>query len=492
MYLRATLSAGESESAWAWVSNVGHALIKDVYLEIGGTQIDKQYGDWMNIWYELTHKVGQERGYNRMVGNVPENTSLATSHSAYTLNIPLQFFHCRHDGLGLPLIALQYHEVRVTFDFNPLNKLVVYENGSSGNLSWTTAPILADTSLWVDYVYLDQEERKRFAQATHEYLIEQVQFPSSESVGQISTRTRLSFNHPCKFLAWVVRLGRYTSGNRFLGYDATDAAAIRLQATKRFILGYASIVSGALQVSGDFIDGNSDLSSTYLGYFDAAKAICVDTSVLDEDNITITGELLPLAVASLPADLLETAAVADRNTGSDNRGSAEYDIVVYQYDNYGCFLDRSQNPVTKALLQLNGHDRFSEREGDYFNYVQPYQCFSNTPNDGVNVYSFALTPEEHQPSGTCNFSRIDNASLNISLGVTGENNFKGNYLANDSELNIYAFNYNVLRVMSGMAGLALMIISIEQKSIMLVAFVLYYQIKHLESQISILSMEIHR
>ena len=499
MYLRAVLGAGEAATPWAWVSNVGHAMINNVYLEIGGTQIDKQYGDWMNIWYELTHKVGQERGYNRMVGNVADNTKLATSHAAYTLNVPLQFFHCRHDGLGLPLIALQYHEVRVTFEFNPLNKLVVYENGSTGSLSWVSTPSLGETSLWVDYVYLDQEERKRFAQATHEYLIEQVQFPSSESVSGVSTRTRLSFNHPCKFIVWVVRLGRYTSGNRFLGYDASDAIAIRLQATKRFILGFAQIVSGVMQIDGDFIVGNTDLSTEYgndvgVGYFNLAKAICVDPSVLDEDNITITGELLPLAIASLPADQLEAAAVAARNTGTDNNGSAEHDIVVYQYDNYGLQIDRSQNPVASALLQLNGHDRFNIRDGDYFNYVQPYQCFSNTPNDGVNVYSFALTPEEHQPSGTCNFSRIDNATLVVNLGdgVNNSSAFRTSYLASDSELNIYAFNYNVLRVMSGMAGLALMIISIEQKSIMLVAFVLYYQIKHLESQISILSMEIHR
>ena len=119
---------------------------------------------------------------------------------------------------------------------------------------------------------------------------------------------------------------------------------------------------------------------------------------------------------------------------------------------------------------------------------------TSRPNDGVNVYSFALTPEEHQPSGTCNFSRIDNATLALTLGRAGvtSNNFKNDYLSTDSDLNVYAFNYNVLRVMSGMAGLALMIKSIEQKSIMLVAFVLYYQIKLLESQISILSINIYR
>ncbi len=485
MYLRAVLGAGESASKWAWVSNVGHALINNVYLEIGGTQIDKQYGDWMNIWYELTHKVGQERGYNRMVGNVPELTDLAHSHDEYSLNIPLQFFHCRHDGLGLPLIALQYHEVRITFEFNQLDSLVVREYQSGGAISWTTKPTLS-ASLWVDYVYLDQEERKRFAQATHEYLIEQVQFPSTESVNSVSTRTRLSFNHPCKFLAWVVRLGRYTSGNRFLAYHATDAAALRLQATKRFILAYAEIVSGEMTVTNDNIVAVGGLSSAYDDYFTNAHAICVDPTVLDEDNITITGDLLPLNVCSLTADDFETAAAATRNSGAGNRGAAAYDVVVYQWDNYGLQIDRSENPVRTGLLQLNGHDRFNERDGDYFNYVQPYQCFSNTPNDGVNVYSFALTPEEHQPSGTCNFSRIDNATLALTLGRAGEtsSSFKNSYLNTDSDLNIYAFNYNVLRVMSGMAGLAflsLIIMTLVQKSITQIVLELYYLKKRLRS-----------
>ena len=495
MYLRATLSAGQASgtSKWGWVSNVGHALIDNYYLEIGGTQIDKQYGDWLNIWYELTHKVGHERGYARMVGNVSDNTDLANSHDEYTLNVPLQFFNCRHDGLGIPLIALQYHEVRITFEFTQLQYLTVSQYGSGSALTWTTKPSL-DASLWVDYIYLDQEERKRFAQATHEYLIEQVQFPSTESINSVNTRTRLSFNHPCKFLAWVVRLGRYTSGYRFLAYHASDAAAIRLQATKRFILGWARITSGAMVLTnGDYVTGNASLSTEYADYFTNAAAIVVDTNLFVEDNVTITGSLLPLDVASLTANLFEAGAVATRNSNTGNEGASTNDVVVYQFDNYGLQLDRSENPVIEGLLQLNGHDRFDARDGDYFNYVQPYQCFSNTPSDGINVYSFALTPEEHQPSGTCNFSRIDNATLALTLGRAGENasDFKANYLSSDSDLNIYAFNYNVLRVMSGMAGLALMIISIEQKSIMLIAFVLYYQINHLESQPCVLHTRNH-
>ena len=472
MYLRATLGAGNTGATgaqWGWVSSVGHAIIDNYYLEIGGTQIDKQYGDWLNIWYELTHKVGQERGYARMVGNVSDNTDLATSHDAYVVNVPLQFFNCRHDGLGIPLIALQYHEVRIYFEFVQLQYLTVSTYGTGSALVWVTKPTL-DASLWVDYIYLDQEERKRFAQATHEYLIEQVQFPSTESVNTVSTRTRLSFNHPCKFLAWVVRLGRYTSGNRFLAYNASDVSALRLQATKRFVLGWAQITSNSMVlVNTDFVKPSSGLNATYTAYFNAAAPIVVDLQIFDVDNVTITGSLLPIEVVSQSADLFETnaatAGAAARNTNSYtnalgttsvNDGAAANDLVVYMYDNYGLQIDRSENPVQLGLLQLNGHDRFDQRDGDYFNYVQPYQCFSNTPSDGVNVYSFALTPEEHQPSGTCNFSRIDNATLALTLGRSGESatTFKNLYLNTDCDLNIYAFNYNVLRVMSGMAGLA--------------------------------------
>ena len=476
-----TVTGGQSFTPqWAWVRNIGHALINDYYLEIGGTQIDKQYGDWLNIWYELTNPVGQTRGYAKMVGNVPAMTSLRDQLSynstglqpnqgqQYTLNVPLQFFHCRHDGLGLPLIALQYHEVRVTFDIATLNQLIITNYANGGQPIWTTTPTVSYASLWVDYIYLDQEERKRFAQATHEYLIEQVQYPSPETVTSTTTRSRLTFNHPCKFIVWNLQLARWTTGLRYLAYNADNRDTMQLLATKRFILAYASLTSGSLQTNP--LLQNSILSKTLAApwstYYNNALAVYVDAYVLDPDNITITGSLLPLDVCSLDAATLETtinaAGAVTRNTSLyNNQGSSVWDYVVYQWDNYGLQLDRTENPFLTGLLQLNGHDRFNIRDGDYFNYVQPYQCFSNTPSDGINVYSFALTPEEHQPSGTCNFSRIDNATLQITLGralgtanISSTATFSSVYLASAATLNIYAFNYNVLRVMSGMAGLA--------------------------------------
>jgi hypothetical protein len=153
--------------------------------------------------------------------------------------------------------------------------------------------------------------------------------------------------------------------------------------------------------------------------------------------------------------------VAELTTGNVNSVLATMAAVsVVNYHNYGNFLDGSDNPVYNAKLQLNGHDRFQARDGNYFNYVQPFQHFSNTPSDGVNVYSFALKAEDHQPTGTCNFSRIDNATLQVDVGLYNaaapDNSYATNFVGNGSGslLNIYTMNYNVLRVMSGMAGTA--------------------------------------
>ena len=123
-------------------------------------------------------------------------------------------------------------------------------------------------------------------------------------------------------------------------------------------------------------------------------------------------------------------------------------VTVRDWFNYSTQLNHEGNPVSEVLLQLNGHDRFEAQDGNYFNYVQPWEAHSATPSDGVNVYSFALNPEDHQPSGTCNFSRIDNATLNLTVGSPVDTG------ANQATLNVYAVNYNVLRVMSGMGGLA--------------------------------------
>ena len=299
MYLEATLP--EASASNTYVDNVGHALVKSVEIEIGGQRIDKHYGDWLSIWNELSQTEGHYDGYEEMV----------SAPTGGLVMVPLQFWFCRNPGLALPLIALQYHEVKINIEFASLADCLKEED------DMPTIKTLANAQLYVDYVYLDTDERRRFAQVSHEYLIEQLQFTGDESWnGSI----KLNFNHPVKELVWVEK---------------------------------------------------------------------------------------------------ETGA----KTGV--------------FDNY---YDRAQ-------IQLNSHERFSDRTSDYFQLVQPYQHHERVPvGKNINVYSFALKPEEHQPSGTCNMSRIDNATLKLSPS--------SNIVPVGMNVKVFAVNYNVLRIMSGMGGLA--------------------------------------
>ena len=490
---------------WAWVSRIGHVLINSVELEIGGTRIDKQYGDWLNIWYELARNWAHDRGYDIMIGNTHQLTTLSPRHDAAILYIPLKFFNNRNDGLAIPLIALQYHEVKFNFEFSQLMSCI----NTTHNVTQTdVSPLNMSASLYVDYVYLDTEERKRFAQAQHEYLIEQVQFTGSESVPDKNQKVRLNFNHPCKALYWMMQLGRFNSGNSFLAYDPHNFDNVLLDATKRFILahidtdpttglirlwdftttpgtytpgGNSNVVLPSAYVAGltSITPGATPITPAQQAMFNLFARI--DPLVVQSKvepimaNVMYNGELLTLEevsmsindsawyyttrdhIPSTPTINVWDSTKYTRTTDPNNHGSQEYDIVLHQHDNYGLFLNKTFNPVQQVLLQLNGHDRFSTRDGSYFNYVQPYQHHSNTPTDGLNMYSFSLNPEDHQPSGTCNMSRIDNATLSVyyndGLGRTSPS-FKEQYLSDDSLFSIYATNYNVLRIMSGMGGLA--------------------------------------
>ena len=306
---------------WSQTDNPGASFIKNITLEIGGQIIDKHSGLWMETWAELTqpNNNGACNNTNGIFGTLFQRMSLmggvsgASEYDINTVYIPLQFWFCRNPGLALPLIALQYHEVKINIDHQITN----WFNMTTGQFK-----------LWADYIYLDTDERRRFAQVSHEYLIEQVQ---EQSIDPSLSSNDLNFNHPVKELIWTTLKSK-------IGDPTDDPKA---------------------QAIGD---------GTY-------------------------------------------------------------------------------------LLKLNGHDRFAPRDYTYFSRVQVHEYHSGAGgldmyslptignyNDSIGVYSFALKPEEHQPSGTCNFSRIDSAQL-VSTGTSYADK-------------IFAVNYNVLRIMSGMGGLA--------------------------------------
>lgn len=206
MYLEAVLpNVTGGSNGCTWTYGVGNAMINKAEIEIGGQLIDRHYGDWMNIWTELTVPAGKRNGYDNMVGNAltasTEQTSSWDADAAspkYRIYVPFQFWFNRNPGLALPLIALQYHEVKLNLELRPVTDLV---QGQTGTVSGS----LVSCKLYVDYIYLDTDERRRFAQVSHEYLIEQVQFTGSQTIprGTTTQNITLNFNHPVKELVWA-------------------------------------------------------------------------------------------------------------------------------------------------------------------------------------------------------------------------------------------------------------------------------------------------
>lgn len=478
MYLVASIDKA-TRTNYGWVNKLGYAMIDSVKVEVGGSKIDEQYGDWLNVWNELARNTSHDRGHNAMIGNVDALTEIpevAKTYEAYTMYIPLQFWFNKNNGLALPLIALQYHDVRVTIKIREACDLINYKGSTMPSVNNSA---MKDAYLLIDYVYLDSEERKRFAQAAHEYLIEQVQFTGDETYNAENEKYRLNFNHPSKYIAWNVGLDRYTNSYEWVDWAVDgDWEASRERFAKKIWLatrdnieaapnnsftltfanssldlgdqpGTLAAVKGALLTLVNKIDAQVLFATTInggrqadSGSADATLANCV---VLRND---ITFEDMNALVNELEATTYGLGAAGKAFLEANG-------ITVKDYFNYSDNPNCTGNPIKNAKLQLNGHDRFTTRDGNYFNYVQPYQHFEVTPCDGVNVYSFALKPIDHQPSGTCNFSRIDNTTLNLtttysSTGTAGDVKQTGK----TGVVRIYCVNYNVFRVMSGMGGLA--------------------------------------
>ena len=462
-YLQVTLpeinqSMGANNVLYArWLDFPGHQLIDGVEVEIGGQRIDKQYGDWMHIWSQLTMDKNQERGYNKMVGQTTQLTFLTDPQFANvdgpcdssaprqvcaprnalpetTLYIPLQFWFCNNPGLALPLIALQYHEVKINIELRAIDECLwavkdTTATSADQKASTAYAQSLVSASLYVDYIYLDTDERRRMAQNPHEYLIEQLQFTGAESVGSSSNKIRLNFNHPCKELVWVVQ------PDANVDYCASLAAGnVLFKALGAQPFNYTDAVDALPNTIKAF--GSDTATNGPGGVINASTGLF--------QNAGADGLSFGTAGAT---GLDGGSAFTWEGTGTNESGVSDAGTFVLAETslNMHCW---GENPVVTAKLQLNGQDRFSEREGTYFDQVQPWQHHTRAPDTGINVYSFALQPEQHQPSGTCNFSRIDNATLQLVLSnatVSG---------VNTAKVRVYARNYNVLRIMSGMGGLA--------------------------------------
>jgi hypothetical protein len=364
-----TLSSDEGFQ-WAWVNYVGFRLLNEVTVEIGGQPIDRHYATWFYMWFELSTPASKREGLQEMVGGWDVTANPLSYFNNATvpkrLYVPLVFWFNTHPGLALPLIALQYHEVKLYIKVETLKNCVInfhLPSGAAADPVWAPDAALPsissdsfDVSVWADYYYLDSEERRRFAQLSHEYLIKQVQqvSMSGESITPTSSKTikmdYKTLNHPVVFNTWALQPTYHSDNNDWTNFT------------------------------------NSPPFLPYLG----------------------------------------------------------------------------KNIMDSHKLVLNGNDRYNAKHAGYYNLVQPYNHFTTVPPTGILAYSYALQPVEHQPSGSLNFSRIDNAFNVMTTDNTLDRlNDVGSGASNAWSSNMtavnaigYAVNYNVLRIMSGMGGLA--------------------------------------
>ena len=509
----------------------GDLIVNEVELEIGGQMIDRQYEEWNHVWNELTTPASKQAGLKAMTNSVHTVSGSATGTGDGDLGvvqIPLNFWFCRNPGLALPLIALQYHEVKLKFKWGD-GGLSGYDSGT--NTRTEAVGVEASCKVFCDYIYLDTDERRRFAQVSHEYLIEQIQKQTSSGT---SKNTKLNFNHPVKELIWTTPAtnayvnaklvlnghdrfseqpeeyfqlrqpydyhtavphcnlpgkhhpSEYISsstvtrggfvlinagiglasapcvptnitwvnvaghvpgiGSHSLASDVNINDAITTSSAQGFIVGGLNATSGistnSLKV-GDI--HNIQLVSPSTGFISRIETRIASQIILSAESSVnsiakVSGSLGPLTSINSGADettQLESGTSATQMTSSAGGGGI---LVLY---------NRTLNFVTTGV---GGTYTISEGSGASITVTHetdagadPTEAATSLFTRKINVYSFALKPEENQPSGTCNFSRIDNAQLQMGVAPG---------TAHNVGMNIYAVNYNVLRIMSGMGGLA--------------------------------------
>jgi hypothetical protein len=339
---------------FAWIQRLGHAVMESIEIKIGGQKVDKNYGDWLNIWYELSANRQMQETYYKMIGNIESLTNFDRKiKPTYVLKVPLRFWFCKYSGLAIPLVSLEYHNVSLHIKFRKFQELCYIEPNNTIKYSQSEDGLVLDevpdelnvnigAQLLIDYIYLDRPERTRFAQSSHEYLIDQLQILERKNVTQQSIQFQINnFVHPSKELIWVSQKVRYTK-NR---------------------------------------DGSNQC----------------------------------------------------------------------RWDNYSISDSNYENPIIFSSLDFHSYKRVPRLDGNYFNYVQPYETHRTTPSDGINIYGFSLFPEESQPSGSANLSRLSRIAMYMEFD---KRLFIDNEIIDPLNIRIYTRNLNILRFTQGMGGLA--------------------------------------
>jgi hypothetical protein len=398
----------------SWINNIGHALLNYCDITIGKQLIDRQYGEWMEIWTQLSQSESKKRGLDLMLNR---NSELLTNPGPFTVYIPLQFWFCRNIGLALPLVALQYHDVQLEVIFRPLNQLYTFGENNYYNVVSNGTNIIQ--------VYKPYPGQTPSLNNSSQAFI--MVFPNGTEY----------FIHPTATIGGIGQTG--LPGQPYL-----------ITMTQNIPTGYNNALvyikpNGILDTSY-----NTDISEVRL-YVDY---IYLDTIEQREFAIAKHRYLIEQLQFS-GSQSITAGANTERFKLNFNLPIKELywvnqlnDIFItndlFNYSNTVNPALTQGNIITNAQIYINGIERFSVRTGDYFRLIQPYQKHTRSPNNFVYIYSFSIKPEEHQPSGCSNFSKIDTKELFITMNPN----------IGSQQLRVYGLNYNILRIYSGMGGIA--------------------------------------
>jgi len=459
----------ENSSEWGYVNKLGHALIKDITISIGGNTIDSFNGEWLNIYDELFSNKSHQSNYNKMIGNVNKLKKMSKTHDEYELFIPLNFWFGKSSSSSFPLICLGSSEFEISITFNNASDCINYKGINIPE----QLPRIQSSYLLVDCVFLSLFEQEQFKNTDHIYLIEQLQLQE----GNISNErelTSLIFDKPCKVLIWNILLDKYYERTEYLHFPTDDNWIKGLQI-------FSKLIWLATRKNLNSIDGNNfiiDLDNDFINIGESIPTIVngipklktlaskvnaiflfAEKNINDNFQAKATIDNVIILESTLTFEDMSNT-IEDLIRGSDSSIESQEiqenfldinKISIIDKFNYGNFINRTDNPIIKSQLKLNGIKKFKEVDGNYFNYLNPFYYFVNTPADGINTYSFALNPTDLQPSGTINFTYITSQELEITLGKNNQHNllYFNNWFNSDDKnikFQAYTINYTLLKV----------------------------------------------
>lgn len=494
---------------WNYVRNIGFVLIKKIQLKIGTIIIDTIYGDWLCVWKELFNTKEKQLLLDKMIGNNEKALTFDSNNKNLDLYIPIPFFFT--NNLALPIVNL-IHDVSLIFEFRDADTLInkqpfyfdidnsISSNPDISDQTYNVSLTMSKSYILIDNILLDTNEKYKLIQSDSDNLIEIHHFQENIIDFHDSTPKKEVFmNHPTKFISFVIQPGGVLSGKTYLAYPgknffilAAKRFCLRYCATgwvgnNDFLLPYAKYgvfqndsgesINGigyniafdhgltSLKSTGSFTEQEKiiynlfiKLNPIIIKYYGNDKiSTTIDNIRVDISNLTEEDKY----ILSLPCEEIDNFIISGGNQSSihtgdnNNEGNPSYDVQVFDYSLYSTLLDGNNSLINSLDFELNSKKRIKEFDIEYFSYMEPYKYNLSTTNDCINIYSFSLKPNEFVPSGTINFSRINNFHSLINLKLSNPNisnlvyDLESQIIKNNSKILFMTKYYNILSIKNG-------------------------------------------